>query len=233
LNIAVIGGAGFLGYHLVNNLLQKGHRVLVYDNLFAGRRRCDLPWINQVDFVEGDILNSALLHASLRDFSTHVIYHLAAIHYIPYCNERPADAMRVNVEGTLNVVLAARQLPSVTGLVFASSVALYSLSDRTHLETDQPSPSDIYGLTKMLGEQVVRQYAIEGGFNSLCVRLTNLYGPHETNPHVIPTILKQVANGTDQIKLGRLDTYRDFFSVDVCADGLSRLLCLFERGVFL
>jgi UDP-glucose 4-epimerase len=136
----------------------------------------------------------------------------------------------VNVEGTLQVLLAASRVTSVKAVVFASSVAVYSTSSDWHSERERPVPSDIYGLTKLLGEQIVRHYAEQGSFSSICVRLTNIYGPNETNPHILPEILKQVAGGATRLSLGRTDTYRDFLFVEDCAEGLARMLPLFEAA---
>jgi UDP-glucose 4-epimerase len=220
MRIAVIGGAGFAGVHLVSALLACGHDVHVYDNLFAGRRRQDLPWLQQVQFAEADIVDGQRLRQEMTAFHPDLVYHLAALHYIPYCDRHPGDTMRVNVEGTLNVMLAASSVSTVQAVLYASSVAVYRPTDDYHAESDQPGPCDIYGLTKFLGEQVVEQYARLARISHLSLRFANIYGPHETNPHVIPTVLDQLLDGAATLHLGRTDPCRDFIYVGDLVDAL-------------
>jgi len=213
MRIAVIGGAGFTGSHLVSALLELRNDVLVYDNHFTREGCAELPWLGQVDAVDADITDGPKLHRELLRFAPDVLCHLAALHYIPYCDQHPAETLRVNVEGTLNVMLAAGEIKPLKGILFASSVAVYAPTDAYHTEIDQPSPSDIYGLSKWLAEQVVEQYARRLKVSHLSLRFSNLYGPVETNPHVIPAVISQLLEGADTLHLGRTDPYRDFLYV--------------------
>ena len=210
MRIAVIGGAGFTGSHLVPALLALQNEVLVYDHCLAQKRRARLPWLERVDAVEADITDGPRLRCELSRFAPDAICHLAALHYIPDCDRRPAETLRVNVEGTLNVMLAAAQLPQLRAILFASSVAVYAPTDAWHAETDLPAPCDIYGLSKWLAEQVVEQYARQMKVSHLSLRFSNLYGPGETNPHVVPAVMGQLLEGADRLRLGRTDPYRDF-----------------------
>jgi len=214
MRIAIIGGAGFTGSHLVSALLALKNDVLVYDNHFTRQGRSELPWLRQVDALEADIRDGTTLCRELVRFAPDVICHLAALHYIPYCDQHPAETLRVNVEGTLNVMLAAQKIKVLKAVLFASSVAVYAATDAYHTEADLPAPSDIYGLSKCLGEQVVEQYARRLRFSHLSLRFSNLYGPDETNPHVIPAVLSQILDGADTLYLGRTDPRRDFLYID-------------------
>lgn len=227
MRIAVIGGAGFVGAHLVTALLEQGHEVMVYDN-FCRRRPEQLTWLGRVRLVAAEILDRRRLQEQLSAFRPALIYHLAALHYIPYCDQHPGEAMRVNVEGTLNVMLAAAAC-GACAVLFASSVAVYAPTDRHHLETDQPRPSDIYGLTKHLAEQVVEQYARQSRISHLALRFSNLYGPEETNTHVIPAILGQLLHGADTLSLGRTDPCRDFLYMEDLIDALLAMVPLVLR----
>jgi UDP-glucose 4-epimerase len=213
MRIAVIGGAGFTGSHLVSALLALKNDVLVYDNCFTRAGRSELPWLGRVDAVEADITDGRRLCRELVRFAPDVLCHLAALHYIPYCDRHPAETLRVNVEGTLNVMLAAAELRQVKAVLFASSVAVYAPTDAYHAETNLPAPCDIYGLSKWLAEQIVEQYARQMKVSHLSLRFSNLYGPGETNPHVIPAVLGQLLEGAEVLHLGRTDPYRDFLYV--------------------
>jgi UDP-glucose 4-epimerase len=226
MRIAVVGGAGFVGAHLVSALLHQAHDVLVFDNLFCGRRRQDLAWLNQVQFCQADITDGCRLAADLHSFRPEIAVHLAALHYIPYCDQHPAETLRVNVEGTLNVMLAATQIPGLKGVLYASSVAVYPPTDRCHEETDPPGPCDIYGLSKWLGEQIVEQYARQAQIAHLSLRFSNLYGPAETNSHVIPAVLGQLWEEDSTLRLGRTDTCRDFLYIEDLVRALTAAISL-------
>ncbi|WP_263417251.1 NAD-dependent epimerase/dehydratase family protein [Terriglobus albidus] len=210
----VSGGAGFLGSAVTRSLLQSGHTVLVYDDLSCG---CQPPSPHTgLTFVRGDIVNTELLERTLHEFQPEGVIHLAALHFIPACNARPQHTLRINVEGTQAVMLACLRTISVRGVVFASSGAVYGPDDRWHVEDEPFEPTDVYGLSKVLGEQVVRHYTAEGNFGAASLRFANLYGPGETNPHVIPEIVRQVRPGST-LELGRIDTYRDFLYIEDAA----------------
>lgn len=220
MRMAVIGGGGFVGVHLVSALLDGGHDVCVYDNLFAARPGRELPWLQRVQFAEADILDRERLSQEMAAFRPDILYHLAALHYIPYCDQHPSETMRVNVEGTLNVMLAASGLATLRAVIYASSVAVYAPTDCCHAESDAPGPCDIYGLSKLLGEQIVDQYARQHNLNHLALRFANIYGPGETNPHVIPILLDQLLAGADTLRVGRTDPCRDFLYVGDLVEAL-------------
>ena len=220
MRIAVTGGAGFVGTHLVCALLECGHTVLVYDNLFSGRKLKTMVGVNNLQFEQADVTDGRRLRIEFAAFRPEIIFHLAALHYIPYCDQHPEEALRVNLEGTLNLMLAASETRSVKAVLFASSVAVYPPTDHCHAESDPVGPCDIYGLTKWLGEQVVDHYAREAHLAHLSLRFSNLYGPGETNPHVIPAVLEQLLQGEDTLHLGRTDPCRDFLYVEDLVEAL-------------
>ena len=186
MRIAVTGGAGFIGTHLIEALCREGHEIWACDNFSVGHAMESLRWGPQVTLLEGDLLHFDWLNRSLCGFQPELLFHLAAIHYIPYCNDHPAETVRVNVEGTVNVMRAAQQCADLKGVFFASSAAVYPATDAFHTETDSTGPSDIYGLSKVLGEQVVTHYAALSGISYVLGRFFNVFGPDETNSHLIP-----------------------------------------------
>ncbi|WP_123538109.1 NAD-dependent epimerase/dehydratase family protein [Halosimplex salinum] len=215
LKIAVTGGAGFIGSHLTAALSERGHEVLIVDNFSAGRSDAR-P--DGVSLIRQDIRDPAITDI-VADFDPDVVYHLAARHYIPDCNENPEDAFDVNVIGTRRVLEGATRA-DVETVVFASSAAVYGPDTKPHVESEQPRPTDIYGRTKLVGEDLVEKFATDAAFDPVVFRLFNVYGPSETNPHVIPAILDQIEEETDSISLGNLRPERDFVHVADVVDAL-------------
>jgi len=218
----VTGGAGFIGSCLVKDLLHDGHEVLVYDNFSTGRHEFLPSGMPGLALVEGDIVDQAHLRQAMANWAPSAVIHLAAIHYIPYCNAHPLETLRVNVEGTQSVIEACRAA-RVKRLVAASSAAVYPICDKANHESDPPGPVDIYGVSKWVDEILVHQFHQETGVACCMARLFNVFGTNETNPHVIPDILEQVTR-TDEIQLGNVDARRDFVYVRDVAGALIALV---------
>ena len=212
----VTGGLGFIGSHIVDHLLHDGLEVLVLDNFFSGRDRWEAaatrPEIRRVDIrVRGQLLEA------FSDFEPEIVFHMAAHHYIPYCEANPVEAYDLNVIGTLNV-LAASFGSEVKRLFFASTADVYAASPRPHREDDAIGPFTTYGHTKLVGEQLCRD-ALNWGWRSnlLIGRIFNAVGKRETNPHLVPEVVKQIARGANELRLGNLFPTRDFVDVDTQA----------------
>lgn len=217
--IVVTGGAGFIGSHLVERLASDTTEILVLDTEANGDRS-----LLDIDpqFESVDIRDQAL-ESILTEFDPDTIYHLAALHYIPYCNANPEEAFEVNVMGTRNILNVARQLDSLSNIVFASTAAVYPPRDEANHESTTTGPMDIYGRTKLIGEDLCRLFAQETNVSITAARLFNVYGPNETNEHLIPAILQQVRAGRRDIELGNLSPRRDFIHVDDAARALECL----------
>ncbi|WP_253739121.1 NAD-dependent epimerase/dehydratase family protein [Halohasta salina] len=225
-NVLVTGGAGFIGSEFVEKLSETEANVLVVDNCFAGSESL-VP--DGVAFEQVDIQSNRLSEL-VSDFDPNVIVHLAAIHYIPYCNEHPEEAFDVNVMGTRNLLTAARELSNLEMMMFASSAAVYPPREGSNSESSETGPTDIYGKTKLIGENLVRQFQQETNTTTAVARLFNVYGPNETNEHLIPAVLNQVRSGDRKIELGNLTPKRDFIHVSDVADALMTLLTEFDDG---
>jgi UDP-glucose 4-epimerase len=218
--IVITGGAGFIGRALVGQCLQEGHRVTVIDNLCAGRIANLKPYLDHIDFCWADILDSAAIRDVIARSQPHILFHLAAHHFIPFCNEHPDETLRVNVEGT-HTVLAEAARHGASMAVVASSGSLYPNQEELLSEDLAAAPVDVYGLSKQMTEEVARFVAGSTGLRCMAARLFNTYGPHETNPHLIPHIMESLRQGP-VIQLGNIDTKRDYIYVADVAASLYR-----------
>ncbi|MDQ7041873.1 MAG: NAD-dependent epimerase/dehydratase family protein [Rhodothermus sp.] len=222
--VFITGGAGFIGRWVVARCLERGYQVAVYDNLQAGSMDHLLDFVGTIDFYEADILDREALLAAMEEVRPTLVFHLAALHFIPYCNAHPQETLRVNVEGTYNVLEVSARMDVRTAVV-ASSGAIYPSVEGLIPETLAPAPVDIYGLSKLLAEQVAEQFARTTEMACVSARLFNTYGPFETNPHLIPHIIASLQQGP-VIELGNIHTRRDYIYVE---DVARLLVALGER----
>jgi len=207
-HVLITGGAGFIGSALIRELISRGHEVSILDNLSSGRRE-HAP-VAEDHFHRVDILDPAAVAQLIATMQPAWIIHLAAIHFIPECNARPYEASNINLHGTLNVLDGARGVASVKKVFFASTAAVYADSPVPVDESSPIGPMDIYGVTKAIGERLVREFSLATGVPCVIGRLFNAYGPRETNPHLIPEILRQVQEGRRDLSLGNITTLRDY-----------------------
>lgn len=226
--ILVTGGAGFLGSHLTQHLLAGGYQVGVIDNLSFGRRT-HLPVEHpRLHFAALDIRDRTGLAAFFADFSPQAVIHLAALHFIPYCNAHPVEAAEVNVLGTDNV-LSCCEAHGPQVVFVASTAAVYAVGDAANAETSAIGPTDIYGITKYTGERLTELHQRRTRGRVVVGRLFNIYGPNETNPHVIPEIIAQVNAGASQIELGNIEPKRDFIHTSDVVRAIQTLLATASR----
>lgn len=211
--VLVTGGAGFIGSHLVTKLLTAGYKVLVVDNLYAGRREYVPAAAHYVDLDLARADESAVFKV-FRNFGPHAVVHLAAIHYIPHCVANPAETFLANVRSTDVITRALRGTPTHK-LIAASTADVYPLIDGAHPETEVPAPNNPYGLSKFMLEEIVAGAARSNpNLSCMALRLFNVYGPRDTNPHVIPTIVELLRSPSTEIRVGTTETTRDFVHVD-------------------
>src|SRR5688572_6409764 len=191
MKILVTAANGFVGTAVVRQLLGK-HEVVAVDALRYGPWRFSETEIKRFDSEIVDLRDRAETEEVISAHKPDAIIHLAAIHFIPECERLPDEAVSNNVEATVNLLNAA---PRGTRFVFASTAAVYGPQDAPHKETDTVAPLDVYGFTKLSAEHLVRYYASLRGLEAVIVRLFNVIGPGETNPHVLPEIMAQLNRG--------------------------------------
>lgn len=225
----VTGGFGFIGSTTCKELLSRGEEVFVVDDLSYGSRRfVDLP---DSHFFHVDILRRDELAAVFRQVKPNVVIHLAAVHFIPHCNKHPYESSNINLMGTINVLDAARDCGSVRQLLFASTAAVYPIVDGPIPETHPLGPLDVYGMSKVVGERLCHGFHRETGIPTVICRFFNAFGPNETNPHLIPEILRQLKEGARTLRLGNLDPKRDFIHTTDMSAAMSALLARFGSGI--
>jgi len=220
----ITGGAGFIGSAIVPRLKEEGHDVFVFDNLSFGKREfIDIP---DDHFILGDIRTKQEVEDAVTRVEPEIIVHLAAIHFIPYCNQHPYEAADTNIRGTMNVLNACRMLPNLNKFLFASTAAVYPISDSAVNENHEKFPLDIYGLSKLTGESLCEKFWLETHIDTIVCRFFNAFGPNETNMHLIPEIERQLRIGERTIKLGNLTPKRDFIHTHDMAEAIKLLLRL-------
>ncbi|MCX7911385.1 MAG: SDR family oxidoreductase [Dehalococcoidales bacterium] len=213
----VTGGAGFIGSHLAGELVERGYRVTIIDDLSTGSLSNISSILDRsgVEFVRGSISSLSLLR---RVFSgATYVFHQAAVVNAPASVKRPAHFHRTNATGTLNVLLAARDC-GVKKVVIASSAAVYGDSPAlVQTEDMPPDPLTPYAVTKLIGEYYAKVFRDNYGMATVSLRYFNVYGPRQ-NPKsvygaVIPSFVSRVLSGKPPVIYGDGSQSRDFVFV--------------------
>ena len=215
MKIGVTGGAGYIGSTLIINLLNQGDDVVSIDNELIG----DYKYLAnnstgcQAELVVGDIRDKILLMEKWSDCEA--IAHLAALPGLVLCNERPEEAVSVNVYGTYQVMEAARKL-DINRVVFCSSAATYGVPVNMPVTEDHlQKPLNLYGVTKVSGEQVINTFFYNYGIETVNLRFGNIYGVglYTRWDTVIPKFVNQALSGEKITIYGDGEFSRDFVHV--------------------
>lgn len=227
--ILVTGGAGFIGSAIIQELQKHNYDLYVIDNLSFGNRE----FINLAEdrFFDIDILDKKKIDEVITHINPNKIIHLAAIHFIPYCNQNPFESSNINIQGTINILKSASNLKGLESFLFASTAAVYPISDVAAKESDTLNPLDIYGLSKLTGEHLCNEFHLKTQVPTIICRFFNAFGPNETNPHLIPEIQQQINEGLRTIKLGNLTPKRDFIHTSDMANAIHLLINKFNKGI--
>lgn len=226
--VLITGGAGFIGSALSKHLQEEGHEVFVLDNLSFGKRA--LAGVPDDRFFHADIRDRAATQRVLDDTRPNIVLHLAALHFIPYCNQHPAEAADININGTINVLDAAQTKGSVEQVFVASTAAVYPIADGAMDEEHALGPMDIYGTTKLATEKIASEFHLRTRIPTIVGRFFNAFGPNETNPHLFPEIQRQILAGARTLKLGNLDPRRDYIHTEDMSRAMSALLTQGIKG---
>ena len=212
----VTGGGGFIGSNLVRRLLELGHDVRVLDNFSTGNRRNLFDVLEEIEVVEGELRSYERVHNAMR--GVEVVFHQGALPSVPRSVQDPLTTGAVNVEGTLNVLLAARD-ERVRRVVFASSSSVYgNTGTLPRVETQFPDPISPYAVSKLAAERYCVSFARVYGLETLTLRYFNVFGPNQdpTSQYaaVVPKFIAAVDAGEPVPIYGDGEQSRDFTYVD-------------------
>jgi nucleoside-diphosphate-sugar epimerase len=216
--VLVTGGAGFIGSNLTEALLKKGHQVRVLDNFSTGKRE-NLIFEKQdpsLEIIDGDIRDLETCQKVTK--GVHYVFHQAALPSVPRSVEDPLTTHFVNANGTLNILLAARDA-GVKRVIYASSSSIYGDTPTLPKKEDMPpNPLSPYALQKYIGEQYARLFFQLYGLETVSLRYFNIFGPKQDPASiysaVIPKFIKALLRNDAPVIFGDGEQSRDFTYID-------------------
>ena len=176
--VLVTGGCGFIGSHIVHTLVDYGAQVTILDDLSTGCLTNIAPVRDAITFIQGCITNPDTCLAATKDQD--IIFHLAAFISVPLSMKDPQTCHQINIDGTFNLLEAAR-INKVKRFIFSSSSAVYGTPNGPCSETSPCHPESPYGFSKLIGEYLCKQYTNSFGLEAACLRYFNVYGERQ-NP---------------------------------------------------
>ena len=224
--ILVTGADGFIGSHLVEQLISDGYKVkaFVYYNSFNSWGWLDsLPKdiLSQIEIFAGDIRDPNGVRTAMKDCS--IVYHLAALIAIPFSYHSPDSYIDTNVKGTLNVLQAAKDL-GIERVLVTSTSEVYGTAQYVPIDELHPrQPQSPYSASKIGADSIADSFYRSFDLPLTIVRPFNTYGPRQSARAVIPTIISQLLNGAEEIKLGDVSPTRDLLFVKDTVNGFLKI----------
>lgn len=212
----VTGGAGFIGSHIVERLVREGHKVRVIDNLSTGNKENIEPFLEEIEFIEGDIRDLELVREAMEGVD--YVLHQAAVPSVPRSVKDPLTTNSANVEGTLNILIAARDA-GVKRVVYASSSSAYgdapTLPKHEEMTLEPRSP---YAVSKLAGELYCQAFYHVYGLETVALRYFNVFGPQQDPESqyaaVVPKFIMALLSGEPPTIFGDGEQSRDFTYVE-------------------
>jgi nucleoside-diphosphate-sugar epimerase len=212
----VTGGAGFIGSNTVDELVRRGESVVVLDDLSAGKEDNLAESRNKISFIKGSINDIEAVRRSMPEAD--YVIHLAARTSVPRSVKDPVETNKVNIEGTLNVLLAARDAKVKRVVLAASSSAYGETPTLPKAETMQPEPISPYGVTKYVCELYAQMFGRVYGLQNVSLRYFNVFGPRQdpSSPYsgVLSKFCTAFLEGTEPVVYGDGEQTRDFTYID-------------------
>ena len=231
MKVLISGGAGFIGSYVVKKLLTAGDEVIIHDaylNFVDPTKSHYEPLLklrmkeieDKVTIVRGDIRHKGKFLEILREHEPDAVILLAALPIATASNAFSEDAMGINLNGTVNVLEAIREVPSVKRLVSASSSMVYGDFERIPAEEeDNKNPKDVYGGTKLSGEILIKVFAAQYGLKYTIIRPSAVYGPTDANRRVTQIFVENALQGKPLILHNGGNSMLDFSHVEDVAEG--------------
>ena len=225
-NVLITGSDGFIGSHLTEELIDKGCnvRAFVYYNSFSSwgwLDNLDKEKLSQIEVVAGDIRDRGSVAKAMEGID--VVFHLAALIGIPYSYDSPESYVGTNITGTLNVLEEARRMGTERVIVTSTS-EVYGTAQYVPIDEKHPFQGQSpYSATKIGGDRMAESYFRSFNVPVTIARPFNTYGPRQSARAIIPTIISQLCNGSDEISLGSLSPTRDLVYVKDTARGFISL----------
>lgn len=220
MKILVTGSSGFIGSHLTEFLTKKGYKITAFDRYNINN---DYGWLEKsefqkkINFVLGDLRDYDSVYKAMKGCDA--VIHLAALIGIPYSYNSPTAYIKTNVEGTFNILEAAKNLKLKQVIVTSTSEVYGTAKSKSLKESDPLSAQSPYAATKIAADQLSLSYFKSFNLPVKIIRPFNTFGPRQSLRAVIPTIISQFINKKNNIiKIGNLKTTRDFLYVeDLCS----------------
>lgn len=212
MNVLITGGGGFIGSNIVRELADKGHNVRVLDDFSTGKRENLKSILDEIELIKGDIRDAELLRGAVRDIE--IVLHQAALPSVARSLKDPLLTADVNINGTINVLTAARD-SGVRRVVYASSSSVYGDTPTLPKVEDMPTtPLSPYAASKLAGEHYCRVYSEIHGLDTVSLRYFNVFGPRQdpTSQYsaVIPLFISALLGGSIPTVYGDGEQTRDF-----------------------
>jgi len=212
----VTGGAGFIGSNTVDELVRRGHSVVVLDDISSGKEDNLAEIRNKITFIKGSITDIEVVRKAMHE--AEYVLHLAARTSVPRSVKDPIETNRINIDGTLNVLVAAKEL-KVKRVVFAASSSVYGeTATLPKVETMRPEPISPYGVTKYVGELYGQTFGRCYGLENVALRYFNIFGPRQDpgSPYsgVLAKFCTAFLEGTEPVVFGDGEQTRDFTYVE-------------------
>jgi UDP-glucose 4-epimerase len=212
----VTGGAGFIGSNTVDELVRRGHSVVVLDDLSSGKEDNLAELRNKITFIKGSITDIEVVRKAM--YEAEYVLHLAARTSVPRSVKDPIETNKINIDGTLNVLVAAKEL-KVKRVVFAASSSAYGETPTLpKVETMQPQPISPYGVTKFVGELYGQTFGRCYGLENVSLRYFNIFGPRQdpSSPYsgVLAKFCTAFLEDSQPVVFGDGEQTRDFTYVE-------------------
>ena len=223
--IFITGAAGFVGSHLTEKLIKKNYKVVAFDRYNSNN---DFGWLNKIrsknkkNFILGDIRDFDSVYNAMKGCK--VVFHLAALIGIPYSYISPVAYLKTNVEGTYNVLEAARRL-KIKNVIVTSTSEVYGSAKYLPINENHPINSQSpYAASKAAADQLAMSFYKSFNLPVKIIRPFNIYGPRQSQRAIIPTIITQTLNKSKNITLGNVKPTRDFNYVLDVVDAFIKIM---------